>query len=229
MNTPEEDDLLSTNDQIPIPGGVQTHLKAGDGVVYILPILHWGSNYSTKMRRTIHGGFSMFSQFRDRRYFERLSPSARDKFEHWTHRTQAMCDATEAALRATLGHDTEGYKVALDRLHPGRGRKGQLLSTVFLSKTAKRINDLKQPDFNTLPAIDQTWATQNHPMTLQWGASFADRFTGEETARIWDRFKPVDALVRSDQPQFAPSFQGDESHYHFIDMPDETIVDEFIV
>jgi len=229
VNTPEEDDLLSKNDQIPIPGGVQTHLKAGDGVVYILPILHWGSNYSTKMRRTIHGGFSMFSQFRDRRYFEGLSPSARDKFEHWTHRTQAMCDATEAALRATLGYDTEGYKVALDRLHPGRGRKGQLLSTVFLSKTAKRINDLKQPDFNTLPAIDQTWATQNHPMTLQWGASFADRFTGEETARIWDRFKPVDALVRSDQPQFAPSFQGDESHYHFIDMPDEKIVDEFLV
>ena len=179
VNTPEEDAQFGKDDQVPVSGGIQTHLKAGDGVVYILPILHWGSNYSTRLRRTVHGGFSRFNQY-------------------------------------------------MDRLHPGCGPKGKLLSTVYLSKTARRINDLKQPNFNTLPTQDQTWAAQNHPITLQWGSTFADCFTADEATRIWDRFKPIDALIRSDHPQYAPSFQGEKSDYHFIDMPDENVVDEFL-
>ena len=36
-------------------------LKAGDGVAYILPLLHFGSRYSTKTRRTLHGGYSIYA------------------------------------------------------------------------------------------------------------------------------------------------------------------------
>ena len=228
VNTPEEDAQFGKDDQVPVSGGIQTHLKAGDGVVYILPILHWGSNYSTRLRRTVHGGFSRFNQYLDRRYFEYLAPDVRNKFEGWTRRTESMRNATETALRAALAKNTNGYHAALDRLHPGCGPKGKLLSTVYLSKTARRINDLKQPNFNTLPTQDQTWAAQNHPITLQWGSTFADCFTADEATRIWDRFKPIDALIRSDHPQYAPSFQGEKSDYHFIDMPDENVVDEFL-
>ena len=56
FNTEEEQAQLNKDRQAPMPGGVQTHLEAGDGVVYITPILHWGSNYSTTLRRTLHGG-----------------------------------------------------------------------------------------------------------------------------------------------------------------------------
>ena len=52
---------MGANPRLPVPGWVQTNLRAGDGVVYILPLLHWGSNYSTRLRRTIHGGFSDFT------------------------------------------------------------------------------------------------------------------------------------------------------------------------
>ena len=72
-NTEEENRQLTKNNRVPLASGVQTHLNAGDGVAYILPILHWGSNYSTKLRRTIHGGFSDFSHYPDLSYLEHLS------------------------------------------------------------------------------------------------------------------------------------------------------------
>ena len=49
-NTNEEQMQLDADAQVPLPGGVQTELNAGDGVVYITPILHWGSNYGAKLR-----------------------------------------------------------------------------------------------------------------------------------------------------------------------------------
>ena len=40
LNTPEENEVMLADPPRPLPTGVQTHLEAGDGVVYILPILH---------------------------------------------------------------------------------------------------------------------------------------------------------------------------------------------
>ena len=59
-NTAEEERLLTENARAPLPGGVQVRLKAGDGVVYSNLILHWPSDYSTKLRRTIHLGYRSF-------------------------------------------------------------------------------------------------------------------------------------------------------------------------
>ena len=50
INTEEENRQLLADPRLPLPGSVQTHLNGGDGVVYITPILHWGSNYSAKLR-----------------------------------------------------------------------------------------------------------------------------------------------------------------------------------
>ncbi|MEE2710047.1 MAG: phytanoyl-CoA dioxygenase family protein [Gemmatimonadota bacterium] len=219
INTPEEDAQILEDPHAPVPGGIQTRLKAGDGVVYILPILHWGSNYSTKRRRCIHGGFSMFSQYEDLSYLDFLSEEAQAAFQRWDRRSEDMKDQTEAALRTFMNGDIAGYFAALDRLHPGRGEKGQVLSTVFLSKTARRIDQIKRPGNDRLSEQEQGWATRSHPMTLQWGTAFADRFTTQGAALLWKRFKPVDAMVRSDDMQFAPSFQGADWYYHFIDMP----------
>ena len=73
LNTAEENRLLAGDERVPFPGGVQTDLKAGDGVVYILPILHWGSRYDRTLRRTLHGGFSTHTQVHDLSYAEHLS------------------------------------------------------------------------------------------------------------------------------------------------------------
>ena len=59
-NTAAEDRQLAENARAPLPGGVQVRLKAGDGVVYSNLILHWPSDYSTKLRHTIHLGYRSF-------------------------------------------------------------------------------------------------------------------------------------------------------------------------
>ena len=59
-NTPAEHQHLLTRPQEPMSGGIPIELSAGDGVVYSHMGLHWGSNYSTKLRRTVHLGYRAF-------------------------------------------------------------------------------------------------------------------------------------------------------------------------
>ena len=125
LNTPEENELLLADPCRPLPNSVQTHLKAGDGVVYILPILHWGSNYSPKMRRTIHGGFSTHTSIDDLSFTNYISPQAQEAFARWNNRSEQMKQHTEDALRAVLSGDGTAYLSALDNLHPWRAEKGR--------------------------------------------------------------------------------------------------------
>ena len=227
LNTDRENELLRTNRHIPFPGGVQTHLNAGDGVAYILPILHWGSNYSTKMRRTIHGGFSTFTQYENQSYMKHLSTSAQETFERWIQRSDQMITHTESILRAAIKKDAAAYHASLEKLHPGRGEKGKILSTVYLSKIAQRVYDCKHPDFEDLPQETRDSTIRSHPITLQWGLPLADRFSFEEARTLWDRFKPVDARVQSDVEGAAPGYENRPSRYHFNEMPSDFSVDDF--
>jgi hypothetical protein len=38
LNTPEENEQMRANDGVPLPGSAQTHLRAGDAAVYLLPM-----------------------------------------------------------------------------------------------------------------------------------------------------------------------------------------------
>lgn len=219
VNSIEEDVSIRSDPRAPLPGSIQTNLKAGDGVVYILPILHWGSNYTTRLRRCIHGGFSMFTQYEDLSFLKHLSNSTRAAFSRWDLRSDEMKNHTEGALRAFMAGNREAYFAALEELHPGRGDRGRALSTVFLSKSSKRIHSLKQPGFHTLPEQEQGWAERPHPGTLQWGRDFAARFSTAEAQRLWERFQQVDHLVQSTEMQYSPGFQGAESLYKFIETP----------
>jgi hypothetical protein len=228
VTTEAENQQLNHNVRAPLSTGIQTQLNAGDGVAYILPILHWGSNYSTKMRRTIHGGFSDFTHYPDLSYLERLSPKAQTTFERWDRHSAAKLDQTEAVLRAALQKDGPAYHAALDHLHPGRGPKGKLQSSYFLSKAARRIHHLKRPDFDHLPAQDQSHAVSMHPMTLQWGTAMAERFSAEAAEALWQRFKPLDDALQANEPQSAPGFQGGETPYYFNQVLTDPSVDHFI-
>lgn len=224
----EENEQLRQDAQAPVTGAIQTHLQAGDGVAYILPILHWGSNYSTRMRRTIHGGFSMFTHYPDLRYLEHLSPGGRDTFENWQQRSEQTLARTEKALRAVLKADISAYHTALEALHPGSGAMAKRQSTIFLSKSAKRIHDLKRPDFDSLSDLDRSNATGVHPMTLQWGQGLADHFSVEEAEVLWDRFRWVDESMQGDREDKAPGFQGGPTRYHFDEVPSWLTVDNFV-
>ncbi len=227
LNTARENELLRTNRHIPFPGSVQTHLNAGDGVAYILPILHWGSNYSTKMRRTIHGGFSTFTQYENQGYMKHLSTSAQATFDRWIQHSDQMITHTESILRAAIKKDAAAYHAGLEKLHPGRGEKGKMLSTVYLSKIAKRVYDCKHPDFENLSQETRASMIRSHPITLQWGLPLADRFSFEEARTLWDRFKPVDAHIQSDVESAAPGYENRPSRYHFNEMPTDFSVEDF--
>ena len=227
LNTKRENEQLRTNRSIPFPGSVQTHLNAGDGVAYILPILHWGSNYSTKMRRTIHGGFSTFTQYGNQNYMKYLSTSAQETFERWIQRGEQMITHTESAFRAAIEKDAAAYHASLEKLHPGRGEKGKMLSTVYLSKIAKRVYDCKHPNFDNLPQETRDSAIRSHPITLQWGLPLANRFSFEQARKLWNRFKSVDARIQSEVETAAPGYENRPSRYHFNEMPTDFSVQDF--
>ena len=228
VNTDEENRSLLADRRSPVPGGVQTHLKAGDGVVYILPILHWGSNYSTKLRRTIHGGYSNFTQYPDLSYTRYLRPESQKMFERWDQRSHAMEAYTEAALRAVLRQDKAGYLDALDQLHPGRGKEGKRLSTVYLCKAAFFVYLAKHPDVEDVHPALRGSAKRPHPGTLNWGLSFADRFSVAEADALWHRFQPMDARLQADEPFFEPGFQAGPMRYFCNRLPDDLTVEGFL-
>ncbi len=218
-NTQAENESMRHNLHSPIPGAIQTHLRAGDGVAYILPILHWGSNYSTKMRRTIHGGFARLTHWESTSWIQHLSQPAQDTYSRWYKRSGTYLDYAVAALRAVIEKDVPAYHAALNTLHPGRGEKGIIKSTICLSKTARYIYNQQCRDLESLSPPELQCMEMVHPMTLQWGLALGKRFTPDEARLLWQRFKPVDDIVQTDVETYLPGFQGPKTHYLFATVP----------
>ena len=145
LNTDEENRHLLENERIPVPGGIPVELEAGDGVVYNNYLLHWGSSYTTKIRRTIHGGHAIYSRYEDLSFTEALSPSAREDFEGWARRNTNIEDITESALRAVINKDATDYHAQIEGLQPGAGEQGKMVLTIYLCKAAQHIYNLKRP------------------------------------------------------------------------------------
>ncbi len=227
LNTEDEQAQLNTDRTVPLPNGVQTHLKAGDGVVYITPILHWGSNYSTRMRRTLHGGYSNFTAYRDLRFTERLPANSRETFVGWEEQSVRNRDVTEAALRAVLAGDGAGYLSGLDKLQPGIGDKGKWQLTMYLCKAACFINVLLNPEVEGVAPPLRDSATRLHSITLNWGPDFAKRFSAAEATALWQGFAPLDAALQCEE-RYVPGFQGGQVPYHFNEMPANMDLDSFI-
>lgn len=229
VNTEAENEQLLADPKVPLPGAVQTHLNAGDGVVYILPILHWGSNYSRKMRRTIHGGFSNYTHYPTFDYIEYLSPEVQEMFDRWNGRSNQMKVWCEEALRAAIKKDASAYHIALEKLHPDRGEKGKILSTVFLCKAACFVAFTHGCELEDIPDELKNRGKGPHAITLNWGPSFAeDRFTKEEASVLWERFKPLDALLKTEEELYLPGFQSGPMRYYFNEMPANFGIADFV-
>ena len=223
LNTMEEDRQLLANDCIPLPDSVQTTLSAGDGVVYITPILHWGSNYSTKLRRTIHGGFARWNRtyYENLSFVQQLAPWARDIFERWTKGSSEMQDHTESTLRAAIARDEVGFSTGIQKLHPRAGESGRQLLSVFLCKAAGHIRCAKHPELEGIPTDLRRHGMHVHSTSLNWGPKFAERFTLADADELWHRFEKLDIMLQAENEQFSPGFQSEPMRYYFNKMPDE--------
>lgn len=235
-NTEEEDQCLATDPKVPLPGSIPVELGAGDGVVYALPILHWASNYSIRIRRIIHLGYRSFGgnafsyvhwRHWDPDFIPSLSPAALETFERFNHLWQREHDVIESAWRAMIRKDAAGFHDHLLRLHPGP--HGRMVSVVMLSKLAFMMRDFKQLDVENLPADER-----RKKMKASWyGASVLfdnldRRFSPSETDQLCERFEILDEKLKWPGERPAPGFQRGPSKYRCNEMPANFEVEDFI-
>ena len=239
LNTDVENRALSDNPRRALPGGIPVELNAGDAVVYINYMLHWGSNYSAGMRRTIHGGHSIFPYYPDISFTEFLSPGARAAFTQWDGKSAALQDATEVALRAALNGDAGAYFAALEALQPGAGEDGKMVLTIYLCKAVLHIQVVKHHNANAgadaasdpLEGITEDYrqrALTPHSISINWGPKFAERFTVDEAAALHRRFAILDDKLQAESEHFAPGFQARPMRYFFNEMPADFTLEDFV-
>ena len=203
FNTEDENRQLSRSEHEPVGGGFPVDLKAGDAVVYLTPILHWGSNYSTRLRRTM--------QFAYRGFFngsltaalhlhwmpdlpDRLPDHLAIRFRRFLELRDAEFDTIERMFRAMINRDESGFLEGLERLHAGA--VGRMSCVLQLSKIAKG-------------------------QVLRQKGLLGARFNQEEADTLWQRFEQFDRLLQVDEPHLIPGFQIKEpSTYNFNEMPD---------
>ena len=191
-NTEAENGALAEDPRRPLPGGLRVELAAGDAVVYTNLILHWGSDYSRALRRTVHFGHRSFGG--DLLPYvaglhRRGDPSpflcAADQEAWRRHRElyDAECDLMESAFRAVIAADGPAFLEAVARLHPGESMRE--VCAILLSKLARKL------------------ARGSHPERPSYGGDFtqdrelAPRFTGEDLEALWRRFEPLDDMLKA--------------------------------
>ena len=237
LNTEDENRSLSADPRRIVPGGIPVELNAGDAVVYINYLLHWGSNYSPKTRRTIHGGHSIFPYYPDISFTEFLSPGGRASFRQWDGRSAALQDLTEIALREALNGNAGAYCNALEALQPGVGEDGKMVLTIYLSKAVLHLQVVKHEngdsgaDPDPLAGITEDYrqrARSPHSISINWGPQFAERFTVEEAAALHRRFAILDDKLQAEDEHFAPGFQARPMRYFFNEMPADFTLGDFI-
>ena len=229
LNTDEENAQLLANPRGPLRGALTAELGAGDGVVYASPmILHWASNYSSKLRRTIHVTYGLHSIYHDLSYTEHLSEPAKATFQRWAERSASMHDVTESVLRAAIERDAQGFRDNLEQLRPGVSERGKMVFTVFLAKAACHIYYHKHPELDDIPEDLRRRGSGPHATTLNWGPNFANRFSLDEADALWQRFKPLDDRLQADEVHFSPGFQSGPMHYYFNEMPAGYGTEDFI-
>ena len=226
-NTEGENAELHANPKSPVSTGVAVELSAGDAVIYSNFLIHTGSNYTTRTRRTLHGGHAIYGAYPDLGFTESLSAEARGKFESFAARSRSMQDVTEATLRAVIDRDVDAYRAGVETLQPDAGPSGKTVLAIYLSKAALHVRALRDPEFEVTQAtLDR--AKGHHPITLNWGAAFAERFSVEESRTLWSRFEGLDASLQDDVEMFEPAFQSGPMHYYFNELPESVDAESFI-
>ena len=83
---------------------------------------------------------------------------------------------------------------------------------VYLLKSA-RVEDVSNEIFQK--------ATVSHPISLNWGPGFAERFSVVESDAIWQKFRKLDQLLRTaNGTDYVPGYQSGPIPY-FIESIDD--------
>ena len=218
-NTQAENEQLLADRTVPLPNSIPVELKAGDGVCYTNTILHWGSDYSAKLRRTIHFAHRAFGgliyPYVPHFYWEpellrHASPSGRALLNRSLVLRNRELDTVTSLFRALIARDEQAFREELARLHPGEQQR--LVCIIQLSKFAYKIR----------------FQPENYGGDMRQSDLVAERLSEEEIDVLWERFAPLDAELKTDEDQFTPGFQSTPMKYNFEEMPGGFGVDEFV-
>jgi ectoine hydroxylase-related dioxygenase (phytanoyl-CoA dioxygenase family) len=213
-NTAAENAQLHRDNRAPLPGALQVRLKAGDGVVYTNTILHWGSQYNAKLRRTVHLGYRALGgrlfpyvpglhRGGDATLY--LSPHLQRLVQNHQQLYLEECDRVEAVYRAMMAKDADAFYASIAALHPGPDER--IVTAVLLSKVAYKLHHGDHPQ---RPGYCGDWTQE---------PELGPRFSAAERALLWQRFAWLDAQLQTTEEQFTPGFQSGPMSYLFEEMP----------
>ena len=235
LNTSRENRELLKDPRAKLSDCRQVRLEAGDGVIYINTILHWPSNYSTRLRRIIHLRYTSFggrlypygSRFLwEPGFVKHLSPQGQAAFHRFMELAEREDDRIEAFYRAILDRDPAAFQQALAMLHPGH--TGRMVCVVLLSKLARRIGELKRPELTGLSERERASAVGEHAFSIGSLEALARRFTAAETKLLGQRFAPLDARLQTETVHFVPSLASKPSRWAQEHMPAGLDLDDFV-
>jgi hypothetical protein len=235
LNTARENLELLKDPRAKLSKCEQVRLKAGDGVIYINTILHWPSNYSTRLRRIIHLRYTAFggrlypygSRFLwEPGFVKHLSADGQAVFQRFIELAEREDDRIEAFYRAMLDREPEAFQPALALLHPGD--TGRMVCVVLLSKLARRIGALNRPKLADLPERERASAVGEQAFSIGNLEALARRFTAEETNLLAQRFEPLNARLQTETEHFVPSLASRPSRWAQEHMPADFDLNDFI-
>ena len=215
-DTEEERRALMLDPRTQLPTGVCADLKAGDAIAYSNLIMHWGSCYTSKLRRTLHLGYRSFggeifsysngfSWGTDISFTRHLSPAATAHFEAGLGWHRREMDEIEAALRAIIQRDAKAFLERLGRLHPGASQR--MTTVVLLSRLAAKAHLLTRPEVALLPREKQAPLVAG-PVDNSVYFDLGDRFTPAETECLQARFTRLNALLEQDRGRVHSQYAG---------------------
>ncbi len=190
---------------VPLPGSVQVKLRAGDGVVYPNIIMHWGSIYGSKLRRTIHLGYRSFGgpifpyvHFHhwdhSLAFTERLPAHLRTSFAHFAELHEQEIKQIESVLRAIIDTDKNAFLEELAKLHPGS--EGKIVCVMLLCRLAGKIHKLKQPEIAGLPYAEREELLAG-PVSHEYYEKVAGLFSVAEAEKLHTRFAKLTAILEA--------------------------------
>jgi ectoine hydroxylase-related dioxygenase (phytanoyl-CoA dioxygenase family) len=224
VNTAAEIKHLKDKPRTPLPGGIPVKLGPGDGVVYTHLLLHWGSNYTCKLRRTLHPGYRPFGfasmpnvhwRHWEPGFFHYLTPKERKFFETLDRLFLDEIELFASLFRAAIESKPEAFSEGLSRLHPSP--QAQAVTLAMLTRLSVKFCHAKGQD------------------TPQSGAWFNDRdfdyldrlFSKDEAQVLAQRFAPLEDGLQLPEPAQDPSFQQFHLSYEPNKMPEGFSVEGF--
>jgi len=225
VNNAAEDQQLFENPSVPLPGGMAVELGPGDGDLYTHLLLHWGSNYTRKIRRTIHVGYRAFNfasmpnvhwRHWEPGFHHHLSDDARAQFEACDALYLGEIELFAETFRAIIDGRPDAFAEAFSQLHPSPHER--LVSLAMLNNLSLRLHQWKLGEA-PVASVCSTEGDSDY---------FGGFFTAEDSEVLRQRLAVLDARLRLPKGEEQRGWQRWPSPYRANEMPADFTVDDFV-